>query len=62
MAIRKIQGWIAECDKCKKRYDYGDIDYIVFATKKNLIEDLTDTNNMEDWKITKDITLCEECR
>ena len=64
--IKQIKVWIAECDRCKRRYTCADVNYSTYETKKELIDDLTYETNpemmAEVWKITKNKALCEECK
>lgn len=62
--LKQIKVWIAECDRCKKKcaYSYRYYDCFSIRTKKALIKTLTDENNMETWKITKNKILCGDCR
>ena len=60
--IKQIKLWIAECDKCKKKYSYGENDFDVFKTKKELIEVVTENSVTTDWQFTKGKALCEDCQ
>jgi hypothetical protein len=60
--IKKISVWIAECDKCKKRFSFSDNEFDCYETKKELLDSMEEGWDAYAWKVTNKKCLCEDCQ